>query len=373
MENKIAYKGFNVNSSNQLYCRDYMFEVGKEHSLSGKLRMCGNGFHFCWELNNIHEFYNLGNSVICEVEILGDILNDSDMKKSCTNKLKILRILTKDDVLKISNNGVDNTGYVNTGNMNTGNMNTGNRNTGNMNTGDMNTGNMNNGNRNTGDMNTGDTNTGDRNTGNMNTGDWNTGDMNTGNVNTGDTNTGDMNTGNMNNGNRNTGDMNTGDRNTGNRNTGDTNTGNRNTGNRNTGNRNTGDWNTGDWNQSDFNNGFFNTKDISVYIFNKPTGMTAKQFYDSKYHRALCSQSLILTDWIDYTDEEKSSDKAKELIGGYLKQYDYQEACETWWNNLTEENKEIIKQIPNFDAEVFFEITGIDLRQIQEVKADDAK
>ena len=30
-----------------------------------------------------------------------------------------------------------------------------------------------------------------------------------------------------------------------------------------------------------------------------------------------------------------------------------------WWNNLTDEEKDIIKLIPNFDPDKFFEITGI--------------
>ncbi len=131
-----AYKGFNLNGNNELVCRDMIFRVGEIASVDGELALCRNGIHFCWNLNDIDEYYNLRNSVICEVEILGDIVNQEDMKKSCTNRLKILRILTKEDVWKISNTGHDNTGYINTGNRNTGNWNTGNRNTGNWNTGD---------------------------------------------------------------------------------------------------------------------------------------------------------------------------------------------------------------------------------------------
>ena len=52
-------------------------------------------------------------------------------------------------------------------------------------------------------------------------------------------------------------------------------------------------------------------------------------------------------------------DDNKRLIGGYLKEYSYKEACANWWSELTEENKEIIISIPNFDADKFEEITGI--------------
>ena len=87
--------------------------------------------------------------------------------------------------------------------------------------------------------------------------------------------------------------------------------------------------------------------------------MTVREFYGSKYYHALTSSPFILTEWIYYTEEEKAQDKAKELIGGYLKRYDYKEACAKWWEKMTQENREIIKQIPNFDADKFYEITGI--------------
>ena len=47
------------------------------------------------------------------------------------------------------------------------------------------------------------------------------------------------------------------------------------------------------------------------------------------------------------------------LDGGYLKTYDYKEACANWWEAMTEDNKKTIKSMPNFDADVFEDITGI--------------
>lgn len=66
-----------------------------------------------------------------------------------------------------------------------------------------------------------------------------------------------------------------------------------------------------------------------------------------------------MTEWIYYTDEEKAQDKAKELIGGYLKKYDFKDACAGWWKSMSEGNREIVKQIPNFDTDKFYDITGI--------------
>ncbi|WP_438846856.1 pentapeptide repeat-containing protein, partial [Anaerocaecibacter muris] len=122
----------------------------------------------------------------------------------------------------------------------------------------------------------------------------------------------------------------------------------------NTGNRNTGDCNTGNW-----NSGFFNTKENKCFIFDKLSDMTVREFRTSKYYDAIYSSAFILTEWVEYTDDEKCADKAKELIGGHLKRYDYKDACAKWWAEMSAENREIIQQIPNFNADKFFEITGI--------------
>ncbi|MFW5891379.1 MAG: hypothetical protein ACOCUI_04090, partial [bacterium] len=248
--------------------------------------------------------YNIKEKVICKIEVLGDILNNSDMKKSCTNKIKILEILTKEQILSISNVGIDNTGVMNGGNLNSGDLNSGN-----LNSGDRNSGNLN-----SGDLNSGNGNSGDRNSGGWNSGDWNSGDLNSGNGNSGDKNSGDLNSGNSNSGNLNSGDR---------------------------------------------NSGLFNSNEPYLRLFNKPSKMTFNEFYDSKYWEAICSSNFILTEWIYYSNEEKKNDKAKDLIGGYLKIYNYKDAAKKWWNNMTKENQNIIKSMPNFDAKIFEEITGI--------------
>ena len=155
---------------------------------------------------------------------------------------------------------------------------------------------------------------------------------------------------------------NTGLFNTGYCNTGNGNTGNRNTGNWNTGNRNTGYCNTGYGNTIDGSNGVFCTEpDMNIRIFNKPSGMSLRDFYRSKYYDALSSAPFVLTEWIPYTEEEKKADPEKELAGGYLKEHTMQEAWANWWAKMTEDNKKIVQEIPNFDAEVFNEITGIEV------------
>ena len=164
-----------------------------------------------------------------------------------------------------------------------------------------------------------------------------------------------------------TGLCNTGYWNTGNRNTGDWNTGNRNTGDWNTGNRNTGDWNTGnrntgDWNTASYNTGCFNTEEQKIMLFNKPSNMTYREWIDSDARCLLNQIPKDVVEWVyeEYmTDEEKAANPTYETTGGYLKVLDESECGQIWWDSLTDDKKNIIKSIPNFDAEIFKQCTGI--------------
>ena len=179
------------------------------------------------------------------------------------------------------------------------------------------------------------------NTGNRNTGDWNTGDWNTGDWNTGDWNTGDCNTGD--------------------RNTGDWNTGNRNTGNRNTGDCNTGDRNTGDCNTADFSTGVFCAQEEKIKIFDKQSDLTYRDWINSRA-RDIIRWNMETTVWVyeeNMSTEEKEQYPTYKTTGGYLKVFSYKEAWSNLWNNLTDSEKQEIKNIPNFDSEKFKEITGI--------------
>ena len=61
----------------------------------------------------------------------------------------------------------------------------------------------------------------------------------------------------------------------------------------------------------------------------------------------------------DMTDEEKRLHPTYKTIGGYLKVLDESECGQLWWNGLSDKDKTIIKAIPNFDADIFEECTGI--------------
>ena len=89
--------------------------------------------------------------------------------------------------------------------------------------------------------------------------------------------------------------------------------------------------------------------------------MTVTEFISSKYYALLTKYPLMLTEWVEYTENEKKADAEKEIIGGYLKKYSFQEACQKWWNEYTAEEKAELSTMPNFDRNKFKKITGIEV------------
>ena len=145
--------------------------------------------------------------------------------------------------------------------------------------------------------------------------------------------------------------------NTGHLNTGDRNTGDLNTGNRNTGNRNTGDWNTGDWNTGDFNT----TTPETANYFNKPFNI--EDWNGTEKPNFIYEPSP--TTWVDahdMTDVEKAEHLLWETAGGYLRTNDMKEEWKKAYEHASDEDKALLLALPNFDADVFLEITGIDVR-----------
>ena len=298
-------KGYKV-FKNDWTCRGFQYAVGGTYEMKDEPSCCNRGFHFCGRLIDCFNYYDFDSeNKVAEIETLGAIDDDGNEEKYCTNKIKIVRELSWHEVLDLVNTGKDNTGNRNTGDWNTGNWNTGNRNTGNWNTGDWNTG----------DWNTGDRNTGDWNTGDWNTGDWNTGDWNTGNRNTGDWNT--------------------------------------------------GDWNTGDWNGTDNSTGCFNTETENIRLFNKPSDWTYRDWLNSKARYVMNDCPYTKTIWIDseeMIDSEKEENPTWECTGGYLKTIiATNRDKQAWWDNLDNSDKESVMSLPNFDKDIFKEVTGIEV------------
>lgn len=177
----------------------------------------------------------------------------------------------------------------------------------------------------------------------------------------GNGNAGLFNSGNHNSGNCNSGDWNSGNHNSGNRNSGYCNSGYCNSGNWNSGNCNSGNCNSGNWNSCNRSTGLFNTKERTITVFNKDSGMTFEEAMRTEWFRVLRKYVLELTEWVEYTDAEKKESVIRQCIGGYLKKYTYKEACANWWSKYSDDEKQIIMTMPNFDVDIFEEITGIDV------------
>ena len=346
----IGYKAFDEN----LQCRGFQFEVGKTYDTGktkAEMKLCTNTvFHFCRELHRIENVsdYCISKSRICEVIAEGDVVTDGD--KYGTNKLTILREIPREELNKYNS---CNSGDSNSGDRNSGNCNSGNWNSGNWNSGDRNSGSHNSGYCNSGYYNSGNRNSGNKNSGNHNSGDSNSGNYNSGNCNSGNCNSGNWNSGNCNSGYYNSGNRNSGDYNSGSHNSGYCNRGNYNSGNYNSGNCNSGNWNSGDW-----NSGFFNTDSPLVRIFNKETNVSRN---DIDFPSFLY---FNLTIWVSYdtaSDEEKEEHKREiETCGGFLKTLSYKEAFRIAWDKADKEEHKKLLNLPNWDNEIFKEISGID-------------
>ena len=293
-----GYKAFDVN----LKCHDFQYEIGQTYEMDGDIECCARGFHFCKELVNCYRFYEMSdNTRICKVEAIGEIKTCDDIKY-CTNKIKILSEV-KNPKIK-SNTNTSSSGYCNSGSYNSGNNNNGDYNSGSFNTGNHNSGNNNSGNKNNGDFNSGYLNTGCNNTGDRNSGNHNSGYCNNGYCNSGDCNSGSFNVGDF----------------------------------------NSGSHNSGDWNKGNYNIGVFNCdKDQKIKMFDKESDWTIK---DWRYSRA-----YIVMLGCPYSEHEQEKIIFQESTEEDKKQ--------KWWDELSEEDKNAVKSLPNFDADKFYICTGI--------------
>ena len=301
-----AYKAFN----SDLTCIGFQYEVGKEYHHKGELELCNSGFHACPKLVDCFNYYPFDKmkTRVAEVLVWGKVKYEDTGVKLCASSIKVVRELTWNEVLFMCNSG---------------------------------------------DYNSGSGNSGDYNSGSGNSGDWNSGSWNSGNFNSGNHNTGYGNTGYGNSGNWNSGSRNSGDRNTGN-----CNSGNGNSGDWNSGSCNSGNWNSGNW-----NSGYLNTSAQKyTFIFNK-------QVEKSVLERAEFPSFMFfaLTEWVpdrNMSQVEKERHPEYATTGGYIKKYDYKEAFRKSFEKARRKSdwpkqRQKLLDLPNFDAKIFEEISGI--------------
>jgi hypothetical protein len=293
-----AYKAFDKN----LTCRGFQYKIGSIYQYRGKLNLCGSGFHASKKCSDIFNYYyfNSRKTRVCEVLIRGRVIEGE--AKVCCSRIEILRELSWDDILGLCNIGIGNSGNWNSGDGNSGNKNSGYKNSGNKNSGKRNSGHWNSGSENSGYRNSGDSNSGNNNLGYRNSGYWNLRHCNSGNSNSGSCNSGDC---------------------------------------------NSGDCNSGFWNSCDNESGHLNTKSSdTIRVFNKPCNKAEwdKAEIPDFFH-------FRLTEWVE--DDSKAE-------GGYLKNYTYEEAWSKAWADAPESDRRLLEELPNFDWEVFTELTGIE-------------
>ena len=86
-ENKIiAYKGFNEN----LCCRGFQYEIGKEYVQEGEIECCESGFHACTNPFDVLDYYpSDSRNRFCVVEQSGTIKTGNDDTKQASSKIKI--------------------------------------------------------------------------------------------------------------------------------------------------------------------------------------------------------------------------------------------------------------------------------------------
>ena len=316
---KAPVKGYKVFEPDWT-CRGFQYTCPGTFKEDVRPSCCSAGFHFCMKPVDCFNYYSFNpENHVAEVIALGDVDTESKDSKVCTNEIQIVREIPWTEVLELVNTGKACTGLCNSGNHNSGNWNIGNWNIGNWNSGDCNSG-------------------------NYNIGNWNSGNWNSGNCNSGDWNSGDYNSGDCNSGNYNSGDWNSGYYNSG--------------------DCNSGDYNSGDYNKTSFSNGCFNTVEPKIYLFNRPSDWTYRDWMNSKARSLLERMDCDHLEWIlaeDMTDAEKAAHPEHETTGGYLREVAVSENSMNWWRKLSQDERDVILNLPNFDKAIFKEITGVDV------------
>ena len=98
-------------------------------------------------------------------------------------------------------------------------------------------------------------------------------------------------------------------------------------------------------------------------MFDKPSDMTMDKWLESDAYYVMSLCPCDGTEWIkstDMTGQERGEHPKYEITGGYLKVIKVSEADkQKWWDGLKDKERECVKALPNFDADIFYKCTGI--------------
>ena len=100
------YKAFNI-TERGLVCRDYLFKENEWSEEIDEIMPCVRGYHYCTNLFEIFNYYfgALDKDIaiyICEV---GDKIIKTSTSKCVTNKIKPIKRLGREDIIRILNGG----------------------------------------------------------------------------------------------------------------------------------------------------------------------------------------------------------------------------------------------------------------------------
>ena len=92
-----SYKAFD----NNMQCRGFQYEVGKEYEMDGEIKCCKQGFHACKSPIEVWDYYDMLNSRYAEVEQSGKIDAEENTTKVCSSRIKIKTELKLADIINI--------------------------------------------------------------------------------------------------------------------------------------------------------------------------------------------------------------------------------------------------------------------------------
>ena len=92
-----SYKAFDEN----MQCRGFQYEVGKEYDMDGDIQCCKRGFHACESPMEVWDYYDMLTSRFAEVEQSGKISTEADSTKICSSRIKIKAELKLADIINI--------------------------------------------------------------------------------------------------------------------------------------------------------------------------------------------------------------------------------------------------------------------------------
>ena len=101
-------------------------------------------------------------------------------------------------------------------------------------------------------------------------------------------------------------------------------------------------------------------------MFNKLSDWTLQNWLDSRARYLLnqidnCPLEYV---WVDtMSDEEKAEHPEVKTTVGYLKERTTADNARKWWAGLDAADRNEVLSLPNFNAEIFKKITGIDINQ----------